>query len=132
MRPRRKPSKRRKDAISQGYRSGLELDVAEALERDGCTDFEYETWVIEYDRPQQYKPDFILPNGIIIEAKGRFESKDRTKHLLVREQHPDLDIRFVFAQDNPLNKGSKSRYSDWCQKHGFQYAFLKVPKEWLK
>lgn len=131
-RPRRKRSKIRAAAKRQGFRSGLELLVAEQLERDGCTDYEYETLILEYNRPQEYKPDFILPNGIIIETKGWFESKDRTKHLLVREQWPDEDIRFVFDNDNRLSKGSKTYYSEWCEKHGFQYAFKKVPKSWLE
>ena len=43
-----------------------------------------------------YKPDFILNNGIIVEAKGWFKPTDRVKHLLVQEQYPDLDIRFYF------------------------------------
>ena len=43
-----------------------------------------------------YKPDFVLNNGIIIEAKGWFKARDRVKHLLIQEQYPELDIRFCF------------------------------------
>ena len=42
----------------------------------------------------------MLYNGIIIETKGRFTAADRRKHLLVRKQHPHLDIRFVFENSN--------------------------------
>ncbi len=57
---------------------------------------------------------------------------DRTKHLLIKQQHPDKDIRFLFKVDNKINKASETRYSDWCEKHGFLYAFGEVPEEWLK
>ena len=95
-------------------------------------EYEYETHTITYDaRPRRYKPDFILPNGVIIEAKGRFLGGDRSKHLLIKKQFPELDIRFLFQADNPLSPKSKTRYSDWCKRHGFLYAFTDVPDEWL-
>jgi hypothetical protein len=77
-----------------------------------------------------YTPDFVLPNGIIVECKGRLTVHDRTKHLRISEQHPHLDIRFVFQYDNPITKGSKTRYTDWATKHGFQWAMKTIPKEW--
>ena len=81
---------------------------------------------------RKYTPDFRLPNGIIVETKGRFISDDRKKHLLVQQQHPDLDIRFVFSNSKAkLNKGAKSTYADWCIKHGFLYADKTIPEEWL-
>lgn len=86
-----------------------------------------------------YTPDFVLPNGIIIEAKGIWDGKDRTKHLAVREQWPDLDIRFVFMRNQPLvtsrRKSPRKRpaktYADWCEEHGFLYAIGQVPEEWI-
>lgn len=93
----------------------------------------YEAKKIPYTKLSyhNYVPDWVLPNGIIIEAKGRFTAVDRAKHLLVREQHPELDIRMVFAYDNKIHKNSNTRYSDWCDKHGIIYAFKKVPQEWI-
>ena len=41
---------------------------------------------------------FRLDNGIIIETKGAFNSADRKKHKLIKEQHPELDIRFMFEK----------------------------------
>jgi len=91
---------------------------------------------IKYIRPAQnatYTPDFILPNGIIIEAKGRFVTKDRQKHLLIQDQYPDLDIRFVFSNPkNKIGKGSKTSYADWCEKKGFLYAEESIPVEWIQ
>jgi hypothetical protein len=84
-------------------------------------------------RHRTYTPDFVLDNGIIIETKGRFIPSDRSKHLRIREQHPDLDIRFVFSNPNArLYKGSKSTYASWCEKYGFKYAKEKIPVEWIK
>lgn len=84
------------------------------------------------DEVRKYTPDFVLPNGIIIETKGRFTAADRKKHLLIKEQHPEFDIRFVFSNSRTkLNKGAKSSYGEWCSKHGFLYADKVIPQEWL-
>lgn len=83
-------------------------------------------------RNRTYTPDFLLPNGIIIETKGRFLPEDRRKHLEVRKQHPELDIRFVFSRASaPINKGSKTTYAMWCEKHGFLWADKQIPDDWL-
>jgi hypothetical protein len=119
--------------IKYGYRSGLESKVSAQLNEAGVG-FEYETFKIEYqvNETRKYTPDFRLPNGIIVETKGRFVAADRKKHLLVQQQHPDLDIRFVFSNSKAkLNKGAKSTYADWCIKHGFLYADKTIPEEWL-
>jgi Autographiviridae endonuclease I len=81
---------------------------------------------------RSYKPDFVVANGILIEAKGLFSAADRTKHLLVRQQHPTYDIRFVFQNANAkLSKKSKTTYAMWCEHNGFLYAHKTIPAEWL-
>ena len=95
----------------------------------------YEDKKITYqvNQVRTYTPDFILPNGIIIETKGRFVVDDRMKHLMIREQYPHLDLRFVFSNSrNKIRKGSKTTYGDWCTKHGFLYADKRIPDEWLE
>ena len=75
----------------------------------------------------------MLPNGIIIEGKGLFEAEDRKKHLLVKEQMPHLEIRFVFSNPTTnLYKGSKPSYADWCLKYGYKFAKGYIPEEWLR
>jgi len=115
------------------YKSGLERNNAAWLKLSGCT-FEYETFKLPYVVEHTYTPDFLLlPNCVIVETKGRFIPKDRSKHLYIREQHPDLDIRFVFSNSkSSLYKGSRSTYADWCYKHGFLYADKRIPRAWLK
>lgn len=118
-----------------GYRSGLEEKVAKQLEEAGIK-VDYETTKIKYVQPETkhtYTADFILPNGIIVETKGRFVVADRKKHLLIKQQHPDLDIRFVFQRSqNTISKSSKTTYADWAIKNGFLYADKEIPEEWLK
>jgi hypothetical protein len=121
-------------AIKHGYRSGLEETIAKDLKEAGIS-FLYEDKKITYqvNQVRTYTPDFILPNGIIIETKGRFVVDDRMKHLMIREQYPHLDLRFVFSNSrNKIRKGSKTTYGDWCTKHGFLYADKRIPDEWLK
>ena len=122
------------NGIKYGYRSGLEKRIQEQL--NGLSvDYEYEKLKIEYEvhEVRKYTPDFvILSNGIIVESKGRFVTADRKKHLLIKKQHPTLDIRFVFSNSKAkINKGSKTTYGDWCDKHGFLYADKLIPEEWL-
>jgi hypothetical protein len=118
---------------SRAYRSGLEDQIATFLKANQ-KELRYEKLKIEWEdlRYRTYTPDFELDNGIIIETKGMFDNEDRRKHLAIKEQHPELDIRFVFSNANAkLYKGAKSRYCDWCDKNGFKWAHRVIPKEWL-
>lgn len=123
-----------KKHLRAAYRSGLEAAVALAL-ATAKIEAEFETVKVPYTQPakhRHYTPDFILPNGIVIETKGLFVVEDRQKHVLVKEQHPNLDIRFVFSNANgKLRKGSPTTYADWCSNNGFKYANKTIPKEWL-
>ena len=118
-----------------GFRSGLEEDVAKQINHE-CGAVEYETTRVDYTIPAKkarYTPDFVLPNGIVIETKGRFLLMDRQKHLLIKAQHPELDIRFVFT--NPyarIAKRSKTTYAVWCEKNGFKYAHKRIPIAWFR
>jgi hypothetical protein len=129
---RKKTTRKKSQRTSNNrYRSGFESKLAHQLKRSGV-EFKYETLTIEYQKVSTYTPDFILPNGIIIEAKGVWTVEDRTKHLLVRKQHPHLDIRMVFMQaSNKINKRSKTTYAMWCEKKGIKYANKVIPKSWL-
>lgn len=122
------------NGIKHGYRSGLEKREQERLTELGVA-YEYESFKIEYsvNETRKYTPDFLLPNGIVVETKGRFTTEDRKKHLLVKEQHPEYDIRFVFSNSRQkIRKGSKTTYGQWCEKNGFLYADKQIPDDWLK
>jgi hypothetical protein len=121
-------------ARKYGFKSGLEENISTQIESRGI-DVQYESEKIPYIVPASqhtYNPDFRLPNGIIVETKGRFVAADRKKHQLVKEQHPNLDIRFVFSNSkNKISKNSKTTYGMWCEKNGYKYADKEIPEEWF-
>jgi hypothetical protein len=114
------------------YRSRLEERLARWLELNDHP-FEYETLKLPYTLESVYTPDFIIPNGVIIEAKGYFKPEDRRKMLAVRKAHPELDIRLVFQQPyNTLTKTSKTTYAAWADKYNFPWAAAhNIPDEWF-
>jgi len=123
------------EATPDGYRSGLEEGIAKQLASAGIGVL-YERNTINYVIPasnHRYTPDFVLPNGIIIESKGIFDIPDRKKHRLIKEQYPNLDIRFVFSNpQQKIHKTSRTTYAAWCEKYGFLYAKKFIPAEWFK
>jgi len=114
------------------YRSRLEERLARWMEVNELP-FAYETLKLDYTIKAVYSPDFILPNGVILEAKGYFKPEDRRKMLAVKKQHPELDIRLVFqAPYNTLSKKSKTTYAMWAEKNGFLWAIYNdIPLTWF-
>ena len=114
------------------FRSGLEERVADLMCELGVK-YEYETEKIPYVIQHQYNPDFILPNGVVLECKGYWDADDRRKIKAVKQQHPELDLRMVFqAPYNKISKGSKTTYAKWCDKHNIPWtSFHNIPIDWL-
>lgn len=121
--------------LRAAYRSGLEAAIAAALAA-AKVPVAYEAVKLPFTQPEKrrtYSPDWILPNGLVIESKGQFASEDRLKHLWVKEQHPHIEIAFVFTNPQAkIRKGSPTTYADWCDKHGFRYSKKEIPKEWIQ
>jgi len=117
------------------YRSKFEAAVAKALRTLGVK-FGYENTKLKYVVPSieaTYTPDFELPNGILIECKGHFPLDNRKKMLYIIQSNPDKDIRMLFQNSRvKINKGSKTTYAMWCDKHNIKWAEGTVPKQWLK
>lgn len=122
------------------FKSQFEKDFSQGLlrlKRDGVlSDWKYEHARITYKLEHTYVTDFRLVGKhgrvMFIETKGYFKSKDRTKHKKIKEQHPDIDIRFIFMNSQTrLNKNSNTTYGSWCTKQGFKYADRNIPDEWL-
>ena len=127
-------AKQFKAARKYGYRSGLEHKVALNLKEQKIV-YLYEAIKIEWEdlAYRTYTPDFVLPNGLIIETKGMFTAADRRKHIAIKKQHPKLDIRFVFENSRrKLRKDAKSSYAEWCIRYGFLYYDRIIPEDWLK
>ena len=73
-----------------------------------------------------------------METKGNFNSADRKKHKLIKAQHPEYDIRFIFSNSKTrIGKKSQTTYGKWCDLFGFKYHCIQstkknFPDNWLK
>ena len=102
------------------FKSKLEEDFNNFLIKQKIK-FGYEDYKVSYLKPEKlskYTPDFNCPAidtfKIIFETKGQFLTSDRKKHLLIKAQHPKLDIRFVFSNSKTkIGKKSKTTYAKW-------------------
>lgn len=131
------------------YKSGLEDTNSKLLTERGVQ-FSYEPkWgELKYTVPATvctYRPDFYITTKsgkqIIVETKGLWDAKDRKKHLLIRDQYPELDIRFVFTRSKAkISKNSPTTYADICEGKGrgpykgvtWAYNDKVIPDEWLE
>lgn len=133
--------------LEPAYRSGLESKIAEQLEAEGIP-FDYEKLKLKYTIPEKehtYTPDFGV-GTIIIESKGAFgygpnsrfvggdPVKERNKLLLIKAQHPEIDLRIVFQRAaTKIRKGSPTSYAMWAEANGFLWADKGlIPEAWIK
>ncbi len=129
--------KKRKTLLYKGqeYRSLLEIKMLQQIEKLKVH-VDYETERFPYSIRRTYVPDFVCKRAdgttFYIEVKGYLRPSDRTKLLAVKETSPTIDLKLVFAQDNKLNSKSKTRYSEWAIKHGFEFSIGHVKKEWFQ
>lgn len=121
----------------KAVKSGFEAKIIEQLTKSGKK-FVYEGLTLGYISQNEYTPDLILENGIIIELKGFFRSESRTKMSLIKVQHPKSDIRIVFQRDSVVQgaqkrkDGSRMTCSEWAKKYGFIYAIGEIPESWFE
>ena len=109
-------------------RSNLEIKLANILnEYDAIWDYEITT--IPYIIPEsdhKYTIDFTLNNGVYIEGKGYLsDHAERRKYVLLKQQHPELDLRFVFDNGNKLCGGTKMSHNKWAEKYNFKHCDIK-------
>jgi hypothetical protein len=139
--------------LADQSRSGLEKAINEQL-REAGVDFQYEKREFAYVTRHIYTPDYELPNGIIVEAKGYWLPEDRTKIETILKDNPCLDLRMVFSNSKTYLTSKKNRktppakpklkkdgtpakvrepdtYGSWCAKRGIPYADKLIPPEWL-
>lgn len=115
------------------FRSKFEGRVWDAIgDAQDRVEYEPRHRKVSYILAFNYLPDFVVDGRIIIETKGRLTYEDRRKMLAAKEQHPDLDIRFVFQRAaNVIRKGSLVTYAQWAETNGFPWAEGTIPQEWL-
>src|ERR1700761_1410674 len=103
-------------------KSGFERPLVASLKARKVR-FTYEELVLPYTLHGEYHPDFVLKDsGIIVEAKGLLDKDSKRKMMAVREQHPDLDIRFVFMNAEKKVPGTKQTHGQWATKNGWKWA----------
>lgn len=119
-------------------RSKLELRFEDIL-IENKAEYDYEVTVIPYTVPEsqhKYTVDWTLLNGPLIETKGYLsDHQERTKYVLLKNQYPDLDLRFVFDNPNKLCGGTKYSHAKWADKNGFTYCSIKdidVIQQWIQ
>jgi hypothetical protein len=128
------------------YRNPSEKFLGHLLETAGVP-FAYEAKKLEYSVPARtakYLPDFcITGTNILLEYKGWFGrngAKERQKLLLLKQQHPNLDIRLVFSNaKNKIYTGSPTTYAAWADENGFKWCEVNkargrttLPASWVK
>lgn len=111
------------------FRSKFEVSVAKDLESRGIS-FEFESLIVPYTLHCTYKPDFLLPNGIIVETKGVLDADVKRKMLAAKLQNKELDIRFLFMSST--SKKNKVKWERWCRNNNYEYAYDVVPESWLE
>jgi len=124
--------------MAEKRRSRLE-ERFELLIKDAQVEYGYEVTKIPYTVPESkhtYTVDWSINNGVLIETKGYLsDHRERHKYVLLKEQYPDLDLRFVFDNENKLCGGTKMTHAKWAQKYGFPYCSIKdidIIESWLK
>lgn len=114
------------------FRSKFEETIYGAARR-ARRSIKHEPFFIPYVMRGSYLPDFVLPNGIIVEAKGYLDAAACRKMKAVKASNPDLDIRFVFQNANgKRNKRAKLKNWEWAEKHGFPWSEGTIPLSWFK
>lgn len=109
-------------------RSKLELKFEDILIANNA-EYGYEVTVIPYIVPEsnhKYTVDWSLLNGPLIETKGYLsDHQERTKYVLLKQQYPELDLRFVFDNPNKLCGGTKYSHAKWADKYGIRWCSIK-------
>lgn len=135
-------------SLESNYRSKLEERVAEQLESAGVRFTHESKWVpyVVPERTAKYLPDMVIDGtNILIECKGFFgggrqfggkssdSAKERQKLLLIKEQHPEIDLRIVFQRaSTPIYPKSPTSYGKWASDHQIPWSDKgEVPQQWV-
>lgn len=109
-------------------RSKLEQQF-EAMLKEFDVQYDYEITKVPYIVPESnhtYTVDWTILKGLLIETKGYLaDSTERKKYVLIKEQHPELDLRFVFGDPNKKCGGMKTTHAQWADKHNFSWCSIK-------
>ena len=100
--------------------------------------YETDTFKYEVHETKRYTIDWTIKrrgaNEFYLEYKGNLDGRSRKILKLMKNQHPDLDIRLVFERpENKISPNSKTTYALWAEQYGFPWVGLdsKELEEWL-
>lgn len=124
------PGTVRYEAKLVGFRSGFERTLDTQLKSHEIN-YSYETLKLPYTLESVYSPDFVLENGIILEAKGVLSPEDKRKMIAIKKKYPELDIRFVFWDAEKKIPKTKQTHAEWARRNGFPFAHERIPEEWM-
>jgi len=135
------------------FRSKYETEVAANLSSQSFQ-YDYELTAFKYHDPivkgvclacgskhvaqhRTYTPDFALKNAtgnvaFVIETKGLFTAENRRTALLMKQQHPTVDVRMLFMRNNKLHKSNPKTYGDWCDKQGIPWLSIEDFEKLIK
>lgn len=139
-----------RQAALRGFRSLAEMRFHDQLWHLGLAfTYEDDRSKMRYTVPAKsklYLPDFYLPKKdgtmMLIDFKGEWDAADREKFLLLRQQHPDADLRLVFLSDprtSWIGKRGGTSYADLCtlgkgtgkwKEIEIPFAFKTIPPAW--
>ena len=116
--------------MKPGKRRSLLEHKFESILKEHDVLYDYEITKVPYTIPQsehKYIVDWTLVNGLLLETKGYLaDYQERMKYQLIKEQHPGLDLRFIFQDPNKLCGGTKTlKHSQWADKYGFKWCSIK-------
>jgi len=118
------------------YRSKLEGKVAEALYSFGVS-ASYEGYKLIWQdwangNEYRYVPDFVLSDGTIIEAKGRYRFDHMERHESLLRTFPAIRLCIAFQCNNWISSDWDERYSDWCEDRGIEWTLgAEIPTNWF-
>ena len=77
-----------------------------------------------------YTPDLVLPNGVVVEVKGKFDASKRNLMRQLVRCNPGVDLRFIFMRDNKFGQAkNRKRYSDWARAVGVPSVEVPVDRK---
>ena len=122
--------KAHKPSRKQNLKNDFERKILHSLRKQyGRRNVKYEDEKLPYTIEYTYLPDFkvTLEDGSVlyVEAKGYFDYAAQRKMKAVKRCHPDKRFLIVFQKNGKVRKGGTMTYSDWCEKHGFDYVIHK-------
>ena len=96
---------------------GLEIAISEELDLNKVK-YEFEKIKLKYTVPEKvhtYTPDFYLKEkDFFIETKRFVHISRQKKMRFIKEQHPELDIRFIFSNSKQKRISKKVKQHTEC------------------